>query len=106
MWFYAALRYWGRKTPVANSFYDDGSQYITESAFLAPNPRLTWQATPKNKLVWQIERSGPMTGPRMKTPVVYPAIILPGQRGNMPFSFEAPGKWKFDANLSKRFKLT
>jgi hypothetical protein len=31
---------------------------------------------------------------------------LPGQRGNMPFSLEAPGKWKFDANLSKRFKLT
>jgi hypothetical protein len=31
---------------------------------------------------------------------------LPGHRGNMPFSLEAPGKWKFDANLSKRFKLT
>ena len=31
---------------------------------------------------------------------------LPGNRGNMPFSLEAPGKWKFDANLSKRFRLT
>jgi hypothetical protein len=31
---------------------------------------------------------------------------LPGHRGNMPFSLEAPGKWKFDANLSKTFKLT
>jgi len=31
---------------------------------------------------------------------------LPGHRGNMPFSLEAPGKWKFDANLSKRFRLT
>src|SRR5262249_56217305 len=29
-----------------------------------------------------------------------------GDRGNMPFSLEAPGKWKFDANLSKRFRLT
>jgi hypothetical protein len=31
---------------------------------------------------------------------------LPGHRGNMPFSLEAPGKWKFDANLSKRFRLS
>ena len=31
---------------------------------------------------------------------------LPGHRGNMPFSLEAPGKWKFDANLSKRIRLT
>jgi hypothetical protein len=31
---------------------------------------------------------------------------LPGHRGNMPFSLEAPGKWKFDANLSKRFRIT
>ena len=31
---------------------------------------------------------------------------LPGHRGNMPFSLEAPGKWKFDANLGKTFRLT
>lgn len=84
LWFFGALRYWGRKTPTANAFYDDGSQYIAESAFLAPNPRLTFQATPSNKLIWQIERSGPMTGPRLKTPAVYPAVILPGQRGSDP----------------------
>ena len=69
---------------MANSFYDDGSQYISYSAFLAPNPRLTAQVTPRNKLVWQIERSGPMTGPRLKTPATYPAIILRGQRGSDP----------------------
>jgi hypothetical protein len=39
------------------------------------------------------------------TPIVL-ANPLPGNRGNMPFSLEAPGKWKFDANLSKRFRLT
>lgn len=84
VWFFGALRYWGRKTPVANSFYDDGSQFITESAFLAPNPRLTYQATPTNKLIWQIERSGPIVGPRLQSPARYPAVILPGQRGNDP----------------------
>jgi hypothetical protein len=84
LWFFGALRYWGRRTPVANSFYDDGSQYISYSAFLAPNPRLTAQVTPRNKLVWQIERSGPMVGPRLNTPAKYPAIILPGQRGADP----------------------
>jgi hypothetical protein len=31
---------------------------------------------------------------------------LPGSRGNMPFSLVAPGKWKFDANLSKTVRLT
>lgn len=84
VWFFGALRYWGRKTPVANSFYDDGSQFISESAFLAPNPRLTYQVTPRNKLIWQIERSGPIVGPRLSAPAVYPAIIVPGQRGNDP----------------------
>jgi hypothetical protein len=39
------------------------------------------------------------------TPIVL-ANPLPGNRGNMPFSLEAPGKWKFDANLSKRIRLT
>ncbi len=31
---------------------------------------------------------------------------LPGHMGNAPWSLEAPAKWKFDANLSKRFRLT
>ena len=31
---------------------------------------------------------------------------LPGTRGNMPFSLEAPGKWKFDINLGKTFRVT
>jgi hypothetical protein len=84
LWFFGALRYWGRKTPVANSFYDDGSQYITSSAFLAPNPRFTAQVTPRNKLIWQIERSGPIVGPRLDSPATYPAKILPGQRGSDP----------------------
>jgi hypothetical protein len=30
---------------------------------------------------------------------------LPGHRGNMPFSLEAPGKWRFDANMSKTFRI-
>jgi hypothetical protein len=30
----------------------------------------------------------------------------PGRMGNAPFTLEAPGKWKFDANLSKSFRLT
>jgi hypothetical protein len=30
----------------------------------------------------------------------------PGHRGNMPFGLNAPGQYRFDANLSKRFKLT
>ncbi len=31
---------------------------------------------------------------------------LPGHRGNMPFSLEAPGKWRFDANIAKTFRLS
>jgi hypothetical protein len=30
----------------------------------------------------------------------------PGRMGNMPFTLEAPGKWKFDANFKKSFQLT
>jgi hypothetical protein len=30
----------------------------------------------------------------------------PGRMGNAPFTLEAPGKWKFDANISKSFRLT
>jgi hypothetical protein len=30
----------------------------------------------------------------------------PGRMGNAPFTLEAPGKWKFDANLSKSFRLS
>jgi hypothetical protein len=30
---------------------------------------------------------------------------FPGHRGNMPFGLNAPGQYRFDANLSKRFKL-
>jgi Carboxypeptidase regulatory-like domain len=46
-----------------------------------------------------------MRQPDGSTPIVL-QNPLPGHRGNMPFSLEAPGKWKFDANLSKRFRLT
>jgi Carboxypeptidase regulatory-like domain len=31
---------------------------------------------------------------------------FPGHRGNMPFGLNAPGQYRFDANISKRFKLT
>jgi hypothetical protein len=30
----------------------------------------------------------------------------PRHRGNMPFGLNAPGQYRFDANLSKRFKIT
>jgi hypothetical protein len=30
----------------------------------------------------------------------------PGRMGNAPFTLEAPGKWKFDANLSKSFRIS
>ena len=30
----------------------------------------------------------------------------PGRMGNAPFTLEAPGKWKFDANISKTFRLS
>lgn len=30
----------------------------------------------------------------------------PGKMGNAPFTLEAPGKWKFDANISKSFRLS
>ena len=31
---------------------------------------------------------------------------LPGTMGNAPFTLEAPGKWKFDANIAKAFRLS
>ena len=31
---------------------------------------------------------------------------FPGHRGNMPFGLNAPGQYRFDANLSKKFRIS
>ncbi len=91
LWYHMSARNWGNSLPTADSFYDDGRQATTDGHIVAFVPRLTYQITPRNKLTVHGERQGKNQGPRLRTPAVYPAIILPGQRGNDP---ETATTWK------------
>jgi hypothetical protein len=44
-------------------------------------------------------------GDGSKGPVIF-QNPFPGHRGNMPFGLNAPGQYRFDANLSKRFRIS
>jgi hypothetical protein len=73
LWFHASLRYWGVNTREADRFLDDGSQYVSEGSIMAATPRLTYQATPSNKLRVHLDRQSKIRGPKLQAR--YPAII-------------------------------
>ena len=70
---------------------DNGSQHITDDYIFSVIPRLTYQATPRNKISAQLERMSKILGPTFKCCPRYPAVILPGQRGNDP---ETATQWQ------------
>ena len=84
LWFHFTARKWGNDLPVTDSYYDDGSQYSLWGEIIGLVPRLTWQATPRNKVTLHVERLGKYTGPRLPCCAKYPAVILPDQRGADP----------------------
>ena len=95
LWFNFTVRKWGNLTPVADSFYNDGSKYASWGEIIGLVPRLTWQATPRNKFVAHVERLGKYTGPRLPCCATYPTVptwenfqaaglISPNQRGSDP----------------------
>ena len=84
LWFHVSVRKWGNERPVADSYYDDGSQYSDWGEIIGVVPRVTWQATPRNKFVAHLERLGKYTGPRLACCAQYPATVLPQQRGADP----------------------
>ena len=88
IWFHFTARYWGTRLPVADQFYNDGSQYVRHGDILSVIPRLTFQATPRNKFTVMVERQGKTVGPKLEAE--FPPIILEGQRGTDP---ETAGSW-------------
>ena len=84
LWFHFSARKWGNQRPVADAYYDDGSQYSDWGEIIGFVPRMTWQATPRNKFVAHVERLGKYTGPRLPCCAKFPVTILPQQRGADP----------------------
>jgi hypothetical protein len=73
LWFAASARYYGTYNYVLDTFKDDGSQYRAEGKILSLVPRLTYQVTPKNKVVahfdLQYVNRGPVLTPK------YPPVV-------------------------------
>jgi len=91
LWFHYSMRDWGRAVPVLNSFYDDGRPFISSGARLGLVPRLTWQATPRNKVTVYLEWLGSMSGPKLECCVTAEPVFVPGQRGTDP---ETGSRWR------------
>ncbi len=91
LWFHYTTRVWGNELPVADSYYDDGSQYSLWGQMIGLVPRVTWQATRRNKFTAHVERLGKYTGPKLDCCASYPAVIRPNQRGADP---ETATTWK------------
>jgi hypothetical protein len=102
LWFYFSARKWGNELPIANSFRDNGEQHVSWGEIIGFVPRLTWQATPRNKFVAHLERLGKYTGPRLDGVARYPdvptlanfkaaGLISDAHRGNDP---ETATTWK------------
>ncbi|MBM3770905.1 MAG: TonB-dependent receptor [Acidimicrobiia bacterium] len=91
LWFHFSARKWGNELPVADSYYDDGRQYALWGEMIGLVPRITWQATRRNKFTVHVERLGKYTGPRLACCASYPAVLLPQQRGADP---ETATTWK------------
>ncbi|MGE3510760.1 MAG: hypothetical protein AB7N65_17945, partial [Vicinamibacterales bacterium] len=114
LWFHFSARQWGNRLPVADSYYDDGRQYALYGNMIGLVPRITWQATRRNKFTAHVERLGKYTGPKLDCCATYPAVLLPNQRGADPETAtvwrtgERPyGAWyvKWSSPLSSRILL-
>ena len=50
LWFFTSARYFSVNNFIANTFFDDGSQGVDDQAIKSAMARLTWQASPRNKI--------------------------------------------------------
>ncbi|HUQ86512.1 MAG TPA: carboxypeptidase regulatory-like domain-containing protein [Vicinamibacterales bacterium] len=50
VWFFTSARYFSVNNFIANTFMDDGSQGIDDQFIRSAMARLTWQASPRNKI--------------------------------------------------------
>ena len=50
LWFFTSARYFSVNNFIANTFFDDGSQGIDDQFIKSAMARVTWQASPRNKL--------------------------------------------------------
>ena len=55
LWFFATARYWGVDQGVADSFDLDGNQGVNDNVLKNYGLRMTWQATPRNKVAVSAE---------------------------------------------------
>ena len=110
LWFYASLRHWGVDKLVADTFLDNADQYRSEGVLTSVVTRLTFQATPRNKIAGHFERISKGSGPRL-TPI-YPLILpktgtdpetgLTWQQGQSPYHL---GQVKWTSTLTGRLLL-
>ena len=82
LWFHESFRWWGAWTPVPDRLFNDGSVFINEEDIISNVIRLTAQATPSNKFTVFLDRLDKRRGPVLDA--IYPAVLLPGQRGPDP----------------------
>ena len=73
LWFFGSLRYWGVWDPPASTFLDDGSIFRPERDITSPIIRLTYQATPRNKISVHFDRQAKSSGPTLTAS--YPAVV-------------------------------
>ena len=82
LWFHESVRWWGAYTPIPDRLYDDGSIFTNEEDIISNVIRFTAQANPTNKISIFLDRLNKRRGPVVAA--VYPAVLVPGQRGPDP----------------------
>jgi Carboxypeptidase regulatory-like domain/TonB-dependent Receptor Plug Domain len=87
LWYNVSVRYWGTYDLPADSFLDDGSAARRDGDRYGLIPRLTLQATSRDKLSLHVERVAQFRGPRYQAK--YPAIV--NGLGPDP---ETAGRWR------------
>ena len=94
---------------VWNGANNDTGTYYGDKFIQVPDPQCQ-QTNRPDSMGFNLFSSCALSAIAMRNPDGTTEIVLqnplPGRRGNMPFSLEAPGKWKFDANLSKSFRIS
>lgn len=57
LWLFGTFRRWATNRPLANVFYKDGSVGIDDNYLMSTLARITWQASPRNKLSAFMDRT-------------------------------------------------
>ena len=73
LWYNFSARYWGTYDLPADNFLDNGRPWRRDGDRWAVLPRLTLQATPRDKISVHYERTAQFRGPRLQA--TYPAFI-------------------------------